>query len=119
MLSLSLQCFSPENWPFFKSRTNGHTAQCLTHGNAFLKLYDYNFNKSCLRTCFSRCVTLITQQQYISPRDVLPQNPFSLANLVPKLPQDVYLGKGSGKRKALTTLSLFFLSILSSQLRSI
>ena len=121
MLSLSLaqQCFSPVTWPVFMSRTNDHTAQCLTHGDAFLKLYDYHCNKSCWGTCFSRGVPLITWQQYISTRDVLPRNPFSLTNLVPKLSQDVYLGKGSGKRKALITLRLFFLSILSSQMRSI
>ena len=30
-------------------------------------------------TCFSRLVPLITQQQYVYPRDVA-RNPFSLAN---------------------------------------
>ena len=45
--------------------------------------------------CFSRLVPLITHQQYISTRDIA-QNLFSLANLVPKLSQDVCLGKGSG-----------------------
>ena len=34
-------------------------------------------------------------QQYILPRDVA-WNRFSLANVLPKLSQDVYLGKGSG-----------------------
>ena len=42
----------PKNWPFFRSRTNDHTAQCLTPGNAFLRLCvnDYNCNKSCWET---------------------------------------------------------------------
>ena len=99
ILSLSLvqECILPKNWPFFRSRTNDHTAQCLTHGNPFLRLCvnDYNCNKSCLGTSFSRLVPLITQQQYIYPRDVAG-NLFSQANLVPKLSQDVCLGKGSG-----------------------
>ena len=36
----------------FRSRTNDYTAECLTHGNAFLRLYvnDYNCNKSCLES---------------------------------------------------------------------
>ena len=57
-------CILPKNWPFFSSGANDHTAQCLAHGNAFLRLYinDYNCNKSCLETCFSRLVPLITQQ---------------------------------------------------------
>ena len=80
-LSLVQQCALPKNWPFFRSRTNDNTAQCPTHGNAFLRLYvnDYNCNKSRVGTCFSRHVPLITQQQYVYPRDVA-QNPFSLAN---------------------------------------
>ena len=45
--------------------------------------------------CFSILVPLITHQQYISPRDIA-QNLFSLANHVPKLSQDVCLGKGYG-----------------------
>ena len=78
-----------------------------THRNAFLGLYlnDYNCIKFCLGTCFSRLVPLITQQQYILPRN-LAQNLFSLTNLVPKLSQDLYLGKGSGG--TLTTLRYFF-----------
>ena len=48
MLSLSLvqQCTLPKKGPFFRSRTNDHTAQCPTHGNAFLRLHanDYNCN---------------------------------------------------------------------------
>ena len=84
-----------------------YTAQCLTHGNAFLRLYvnDYNYNKSCLGTCISRLVPLITQQDYILPRDFV-WNLFSLANLVPKLSQDECIGKGSGG--TLTTLSYSF-----------
>ena len=44
----------------------------FTHGNAFLRFYvnDYNCNRSWLGTCFSRLVSLITQQRYISPRDI-------------------------------------------------
>ena len=63
---------APENWPFFKSERNDHTAQCLAHGNTFLRFYvnDYNCNKSCLGTCFSRLVALMTQQQHISTRDI-------------------------------------------------
>ena len=109
MLSLDLvqQCVLPKNWPFFRSVTNDHTPQCLTHGNASLRLYvnNYNCNKSCLGTCFSRLVPLITQQQYIYPRDVA-QKVFSQANLVPKLSQDVFLGKGSGG--TFTTLKYSF-----------
>ena len=41
----------------------------------------------------SQEVPLITQQQYISPRVSCPEL-LSLANLVPKLSQDVCLGKG-------------------------
>ena len=55
--------------------------------------------------CFSRLVPLITHQQYISPRDI-DQNLFSLANLVPKLSQDICLGKGS--RGTLTNLRYSF-----------
>ena len=101
-----------------RPRTYDHTAQCFTHGNAFLRLYvnDCNCNKSCLGTCFSRLVALITQKQYILPRDVV-LNWFSLAKVVPKLSQDVCLGKGSGG--TLKDLEVFFLSILSSHSRSI
>ena len=109
ILSLSLvqQCILPENWPFFRSRINDYTAQCLTHGNAFLRLYvnDYNYNKSCLGTCISRLLPLITQQDYIVPRDIV-WNLFSLANLVPKLSQDECLGKGPNG--TLTTLRYSF-----------
>ena len=52
---------------------------------------------------------------YLSQRHVA-RNPFSLANLVSKLSQDVWLGKGSGKTFSLEVL---FLSVFSSQLRSI
>ena len=45
------------------------------------------------------------QQQYISPREVV-WNQLSLASLVPKLSQDVCCGKGSGG--TLTTLRYFF-----------
>ena len=80
-LSFVQRCILPKNGPSFRSGTNNHTAQCLTHGDAFLRLYvnDYNCNKSRVGTCFSRLVPLITQQQYVYPRDVA-QNPFSLAN---------------------------------------
>ena len=98
LLSLSLlqQNILPENWPFFRSRTNDYIVQCLTHENAFLRLCvnDYNYKKYCLGTCISKLVPLITQQQYIFPRDIVWKL-FSLANLVPKLSQDVCLGKGS------------------------
>ena len=90
------QWIFPGNWPFFRSRADACIAQSLTHGNAFLRLYvnDYNCNKSCLRTCPSRLVPLMTQQ-YISTRD-LARNPFSLATLVTQLSQDGCLWKGSG-----------------------
>ena len=106
-LSLVQQCILPEKWPFSRSRTKDHTAQHLTHGNAFFRLYvnNYNCDKSCLGTCSSRLVPLITQQQYISPREGA-QNQFSLANLVPNLSQDVCLGKGSVG--TLTTLRYSF-----------
>ena len=48
---------------------------------------------------------MIMYHQYISPRDIA-QNQFFLANVVPKLSQDVYLGKGSGG--TLTTLRYSF-----------
>ena len=61
-LDLVQQCVLPKNWPFFRSGTNDHTPQCLTHGNASLRVYvnDYNSNKSCQGTCFSILVLLIT-----------------------------------------------------------
>ena len=109
MLSLSLvhQHILPENWPFSRSRTNDYTAECLTHGNAFLRLYgnDYNCNKSCLGTYISRLVPLLTEQQYILHGDIV-WNLLSLANLVPKLSQDVCLGKGPNR--PLTTLRYSF-----------
>ena len=97
----------------FRSGTNDHTAQCLTHGNAFLRLYvnDYICNRSCLGTCFSRLVPLIAQKQYISPREVA-LNLFSLANLVPKLSQDIRLGKGSHRTR--TTLRHSFHLLLAA-----
>ena len=98
MFSLSLvqQCILPENWPFFRSRADDYTPQCLTHVNAFPRPYvnDFNYNKYFLGIYISRLVPLITQQQYILPRDFV-WNLFSLANLVPKLSQDVCLGKRS------------------------
>ena len=53
----------------------------------------------------SQEVPLITQQQYVSPRVSYPEL-FSLANLVPKLSQDVCLGKGFDE--ILTTLRYSF-----------
>ena len=81
---------------------------------AFLRLYDndYNCNKSCLGICFSRLVPLISQQQYISPREVA-QNPFSLANLVLKLFQDVCLGKGSDRTPTTLRYSFYLFSAAS------
>ena len=86
-LSLVQQCILPENWPFFRSKTNDYTAQCLTHGNAFLRLYvnDYNCNKSCPETLSGTC---------------------SPCNLVPKLSPDIFLGKGLNR--TLTTLRYSF-----------
>ena len=52
--------------------TNDHTAQCLTQGNAFLRLHVNNCNKSCLGTCFPRLVPRITQQQYMSLPETEP-----------------------------------------------
>ena len=75
---------------------------------SFLRLYvdDYNCNKSCLGTCFSRLVPPdYTAAVYVSPRD-WAWDPFSLANLVPKLSLDVCLGKGSDG--TLTTLRYSF-----------
>ena len=115
MLSLSLvqQCISPKNWPFFKSRT-------YEHGNVLLTLYvkDYNCNKACQGTCYSRLLWLITQQQYISPREVVgnhspSQDPCSLANLVLKLPQDVFLQKGSGETLTTSRYSIYLFSAAS------
>ena len=70
-LSLVQQRVLSENWPFFRSGTNDHRAQSLTHGNAFLRLCvnDHNRNISCLETNFSRLVPLITQPTvYLSQR---------------------------------------------------
>ena len=75
-------------------------------------LNDYNCNKSCLGTCFSRLVPLITQQQCNWPRD-LALNRFSLANLVPKLSQDACLGKGSGGTLTTLRYSLYLFSAAS------
>ena len=51
-------------------------------------------------------------QPYILPRDVV-QNPFSLANVVPKLSQDVYLAKGSGGTPTTLRYSLHLFSVAS------
>ena len=85
MLSLSRvqQCILPENWPFFRSGVDNYRVrQCLTNGNAFLRLCvnDYNCSTSCMETHISRLVPLIPQQWYILVWDVA-QNPFSLASL--------------------------------------
>ena len=90
--------------------TNDHT-EYLTHGNAFLKLYvnDCNCNRSWLGICFSRLVSLINSNS-ISHSETLLEL-FSLANLVPKLSQDVCLGKVSG---GTYNLEVSFLSVLSS-----
>ena len=116
MLSLSLvqQCILLENWPFFRSRANDYTAQCLTHGNAFPRPYvnDFNYNKSFLGTYISRLVPLITQQQYILPRDFV-WNLFSLANLVPKLSQDICLGKGPNRTLTMLRYSFHLFSAAS------
>ena len=71
------QCILPENWSFFRSGTNDHRAQSLTHENAFLRLCvnDHNCNISCLETNFSRLVPLITQQQYMSLPETEPGTP--------------------------------------------
>ena len=112
MLSLSLvqQCILPKNLPFFMSRT-------YEKGNVLLTLYvkDYNCNKACQGTCYSRLLHLITQQQYISPREVVwnhfPwQDPCSLANLVLKLSQDVCLQKGSGGTLTTFRYSIYLFS---------
>ena len=116
MLSLSLvqQCILPENWPFFRSRTNDYTAECLSHGNAFLRLYlnDYNCNKSCLGSYISRVVPLLTQQQYVLHRDIV-WNLFSLANLVPKLSQHVCLEKGPNRPLITLRYSFYLFSATS------
>ena len=70
MFSLRLvqQYTWPENWPFFRSKTNDYTAQCLTHENAFLRLYvnDYNCNKSCPEMLSGICSPwLILCQSYL------------------------------------------------------
>ena len=116
MLSLSLvqQYILPENWPFFRSRTNDHTAECLSHGNAFLRLYlnYYNCNKSCLGSYISRVVPLLTQQQYVLHRDIV-WNLFSLANLVPKLSQHVCLEKGPNRPLTSLRYSFYLFSATS------
>ena len=110
MLSLSpvQQCILRKTDLSFGPELMIYTAQCLTHGNAFLRLYvnDYNYNKSCLKTCISRLAPLIAQQQYILPRDIV-QNLFSLANIVPKLSLDVCLEKWR-RNRTLTALRYSF-----------
>ena len=66
---------------------------------------NYSGDKSCLQTCFPRLACMMMYHQYISPRDIA-QNQFFLANVVPKLSQEVYLGKGSDG--TLTTLRYSF-----------
>ena len=116
MLSLSLvqQCILPENWPFFRSRADDYTPQCLTHVNAFPRPYvnDFNYNKYFLGIYISRLVPLITQQQYILPRDFV-WNLFSLANLVPKLSQDICLGKGPNRTLKMLRYSFHLFSAAS------
>ena len=120
MLSLSLvqQCISPKNWPFFRSRTY-EQGNVLGYVNDYkVNVNYYNCNKSCLGTCYSRLVPLITQQHYISPREVVgnhspSQDPCSLANLVLKLPQDVFLQKGSGETLTTSRYSIYLFSAAS------
>ena len=90
--------------------TNDHTEH-LTQGNAFLKLYvnNYNCNISWLGICFSRLVSLTNSNSISHPETLL--EPFSLANLVPKLSQEVCPGKVSG---GTYNLEVSFLSIFSS-----
>ena len=115
MLSLSLvqQRILPENWHFFSSRTNDYTAQCLTHGNAFLRLYvnDYNCNKSCLGTCFSRLIPRLHSNS-ISHPEMLSGTCY-LWLILCQLSQDVCLGKGSGGTLTMLRYSFYLFSAAS------
>ena len=115
MLSLSpvQQCILPKNWPFFTSRTNDYTTQCLTHKNAFLRLYvnDYNCNKSCLGTCFSRLIPRLHSNS-ISHPEMLSGTCY-LWLILCQLSQDVCLGKGSGGTLTMLRYSFYLFSAAS------
>ena len=107
-----------QEWLFFRSRTyeQGNVLDYVNDYNVNVNYY--NCNKSCLGTCYSTLVPLITQQQYISPREVVwnhfPwQDPCSLANLVLKLSQDVCLQKGSGETLTILRYSIYLFSAAS------
>ena len=87
-------------WELASLGTSIHIPQCLTGGNAFLKLYinDYNCNKSCLGTYFSRLV----------PLSCCPV-PFFPANLVPNYLKMCDLGKG-----VVELLQSFYLFVAAS-----
>ena len=59
-----------QEWLFFRSRTyeQGNVLDYVNDYNVNVNYY--NCNKSCLGTCYSTLVPLITQQQYILPRDI-------------------------------------------------
>ena len=99
-LSLVQQCALPKNWPFFRSRTSDNTAQCPTMETLFLgsMLMIIIVTNLAKEPVFS--ATLYLSQRHVA------RNPFSLANLVPKLSQDVCLGKGSNG--SCTTLKCSF-----------
>ena len=63
---------------------------------SFLRLYfdDYNCNKSCLGTCFSRLIPLITQQQYMSGPETEPGTPSPWLILYQSYLGTYALGKG-------------------------
>ena len=118
MLSLSLvqQRILPKNWPFFRFRA-------YDHGNVLLTLYvnDYNYNKACLGTCNSRLVPLITQQQYISPREVVQNHsPWKDPLLSGQSCAEVISGCMPSERVWWNSYNheVFYLSVISSQLRS-
>ena len=115
ILSLSLvqECILPKNWPFFRSRTNDHTAQCPTHGNAFLRLFvnDYNCYKSCVGTCFSRLYTWLHSNSMSIP-EILPRTHSPWLIISGCMPWEMVWWYSYN-------LEVFFLSIFSSKLKSI
>ena len=95
-LSLMQQWILQESWSFFICRANEYRAQSLTHGNAFLgSILMIIIVTNLAWEPVSQDLHPWWHSSSISHPD-LAWKPFSLAKLVPKLSQDVCLGKGSG-----------------------
>ena len=100
------------------SSSNAQTVQCLTHGNASIRLYvnNYNCNKSCLGNLFLKtCTPDDTATVYLTQRHCRIHSPWLI--LCQNDLRMYVLGKGLGE--LLQLWGILFLSILNSQLRSI